>query len=100
MELVADQQGTGVLPPKDSHKHFLDFNPTEAEIRELTGGPLDDEQVTYFEGLKVTDSEKWEIAKLMFHCGHPIIARRWSMTIKNDLFREDVLLVMGNWAPN
>lgn len=77
-------------------KHFMDFKPTEQEIKELDGIVLDENQKAYYERIKGTDTELFKIATLLAHRGQKKLALEYIDAIANPVYREDMRAILQN----
>lgn len=103
------EQVAGPLAPKEhtvqaatwektkTMKHFMDYNPTSAEIEALFGLPNHQEAIEYIKFIEGTDSELLEIAGLLASRGEDEGAVKTIESIGDDEYREVARLIVLSW---
>jgi len=78
-------------------KTFMDYNPTREEIEAIFGDPDDEETTEYLKFIEGTDSEKFEIARLLVGRNKKEEALKVIAAIEDEVYREDVRMVIKSW---
>ncbi len=76
---------------------FTDYNPTREEVDAIFGDPDDKETTEYIKFIEGTDSEKFEIARLLVGRGKNEEALKIIATIEDEVYREDMRMVIKSW---